>query len=115
MSSKYNAPMAEIGKRIVRRREELRITAAELAIQIDVPAYALSLYESGQRVMGVDKLLKIATALHVPLSYFELEGDQADANASAETSAIAERLNNLPPDKRKMLLTMITAQINAIE
>lgn len=62
-----------IGKKIIKRREELGMTATELAIQANLRASQLSLYESGQRTMGVDKLNNIAMALKVPLSYFQSE------------------------------------------
>ena len=73
MTSTYDPLLASIGRKIVKRREELGMTATELAIQADITASTLSLYESGQRAMGVDKLHRIAAILKVPLSYLQSE------------------------------------------
>ena len=63
MAIKFDPVLAQIGSRIVKRREELGMSATELAIQADMTMSALSLIESGQRNPGVDKLYRIALAM----------------------------------------------------
>ena len=114
MASSYNPEMARVGERIVRRREELRVTATELAIQVDIPASTLSLYESGQRIMGIDKLLKISEALRVPLSYFNETPPSDNTDLSIKEREILEKLRKLPSEKRQLATRMILAQLDAI-
>ena len=63
--------LKEVGEKIVKRRKELNMTATELAIQADITASSLSLYETGQREMRIDTFYKISAALKVPFSYFQ--------------------------------------------
>ena len=45
----FNQELYEVGARIIERREELGMTATQLAIQADISARTLSQIESGQR------------------------------------------------------------------
>ena len=111
MPSKYNPLLAAIGEKIVNRREELGMTATELAIQADITPSSLSLYESGQRVMGVNKLHRIAAALKVPLSYFQADELDRFSDYSSEMMSLMEQLRDLPLDKQRMMIKMFSAQI----
>ena len=114
MASTYNPTLSGIGEKIVKRREALGMTATELAIQANLNASTLSLYESGQRKMGVDKLIRIAEVLKVPLSY--LQPDELDIYLTFPTEffPVMEKLKALPIDKQQMMLRMFSAQIDVI-
>lgn len=114
MAIAENPVITNIGKKITQRREELGMTATELAIQANMSASQLSLYESGQRTMGVDKLHNIAVALKVPLSY--LQSDELDAFSEVPPAflRLIERLKELPADKQPMMNNMFMAQIDSL-
>ena len=114
MASLYNPMLAAIGEKIIRRREELGMTASELAVQADITASSLSLYESGQRAMGVDKLHKIAVALKVPLSYLQSEELDKFSSFPPEFFRVMEQLKELPVEKQRMMLKMFSAQIASL-
>lgn len=114
MASLYNQMLAAIGEKIIRRREELGMTASELAVQADITASSLSLYESGQRAMGVDKLHKIAVALKVPLSYLQSEELDKFSSFPPEFFRVMEQLKELPVEKQRMMLKMFSAQIASL-
>ena len=114
MASKYNRTLARIGEKIVKRREALGMTASELAIQTDITASTLSLYESGQREMGVCKLFRIADVLEVPLSCLQPDKLDTYLTIPIDFYQIIEKLNALPKDQRQMMLRMFSAQIDAI-
>lgn len=114
MASAYNPMLAAIGEKIIRRREELGMTASELAVQADITASSLSLYESGQRAMGVDKLHKIAVVLKVPLSYLQSEELDKFSSFPPEYFRVMEQLKELPVEKQRMMLKMFSAQIASL-
>lgn len=114
MAKQYDPVLVSIGRKIIERREAIGMTATELAILADVTASALSLYESGQRSMGVDKLHRIASALRVPLSYFQDEELDAFSDYPTELYPIIEQLKQLPIEKQQMMLKMFSAQMSVL-
>lgn len=114
MSNPYNPTLVSIGAKIIKRREELGMTATELAIQADLHTSTLSLYETGWREMGVDKLIRIALALKVPLSYFQPDELDAFSDCPKDYYPLIEQLNSLPMEKKRMFLNMFPAQIASI-
>ena len=55
-----------MGKRIRERRKNMKLTQQELANQIDLSASFLGHIERGTRVLSVDTLVKLCTALKMP-------------------------------------------------
>ena len=111
----FDPVLAEVGARIVKRRKELHMTASELSIQAGVSGNTLSLYETGQRAMGIDKMYRIAQALMIPFSYLQPDELPAYSMVPEGFSEMLEKLYNLPADKRSMLLKMFQAQIAVVE
>ena len=111
MAVKYDPVLASIGSRIVKHREELGMSASELAIRADLTSSTLSLYESGQRAMGVDKLHRIAVALKVPLSYLQSEELDEFSAFPPEAIPVMEKLKGLTPEKQRMIIKMFSAQL----
>ena len=114
MSNTYNSTLVSIGAKIVKRREELGMSAKELAIQADMTPNTLSLYESGQRAMGVDKLQKIALALKVPLSYLQSNDLDRFSDCPTDFYPLIEQLKTLPIEKQRLMLKMFSAQISTL-
>ncbi len=115
MANKFDPDLAEIGSRIVKRREELGMKASELAVQANMDASSLSRIESGQTAMKVETLVKIAEALKVPLSYLQPEKLDQFSDMPEGLFNVAERLKALPYGKQKMLTDMFLAQIGSLE
>ena len=114
MASSYDPLLAEIGTKITRRRDELGMTAAELAIQADMTASTLSLYETGQRAMRVDKLYKIAKTLRVPFSFLQPDDLDQFSEIPDNLYQIMEQIKSLPADKQQMMIKMFSAQITTL-
>lgn len=114
MANVYDPQLAAIGSRIVKRRMELGMSGSELAIQADLTPSSLSLYESGQRAMGVDKLHRIALALRVPLSYLQTDELDAFSEMPRDFYPLIEKLKVLPVDQQQMMIRMISAQLSVL-
>ena len=69
-----------IGGRIRTRREELRITQAQLAAGAGVTFQQIQKYERGSNRIGSSRLYEFAKVLDVPVSYFF---DEMPSNALA--------------------------------
>ena len=83
-----------LGKRVRRRRVELRLSQAALAERLGVACQQVQKYEGGKNRIAVSRLIDIATALDAPVSYFisglapsrgGRDGDVADAPVMAST------------------------------
>lgn len=115
MAKDLDPVLVQIGSRIVKRREELHMTATDLSIQADVSANSLSFYESGQRAMGIDKMYRITQALRIPFSYLQPDEMSDCPEIPEDCRLLFEKLNSLPVKKKDMLLKMFQAQIAAVE
>lgn len=115
MAKDFDPVLVQIGNRIVKRREELHMTATDLSIQADVSANSLSFYESGQRAMGIDKMYRITQALRIPFSYLQPDEMSDCPEIPEDCRLLFEKLNSLPVKKKDMLLKMFQAQITAVE
>lgn len=110
----YNAEFAEIGAKIVARREELGMKASELAIQAGVTASSLSYIESGQRAVKIETLVSIAEALNVSLDY--LQPDKLDQYTAMPKglAALLPKLKEKSPAEQQMLIRMFSAMIDSM-
>jgi transcriptional regulator with XRE-family HTH domain len=59
-----------IGKRLRTRRRSIELTQAEVARACDTTFQQIQRHEAGERAMTVDRLLRLAEVLQVPLGYF---------------------------------------------
>ena len=96
MAREYDPQLAEMGAKIVARREELGMTATELAIYADITSAALSRIENGQSEAKVTTLMKIADILTVPLSYFQSGDSESSYDIPPELLALIPKLNRTP-------------------
>jgi Zn-dependent peptidase ImmA (M78 family)/DNA-binding XRE family transcriptional regulator len=61
-------PAQEIGRRLRAARQRAHVSQAELAARLDVTQTAVSYWEAGRRLPGIDDLMRIADFLDAPLA-----------------------------------------------
>ena len=61
-------PAQQIGRRLKAARQRAHVSQAELAARLEVTQTAVSYWEAGRRLPGVDDLMKIAEFLDAPLT-----------------------------------------------
>ena len=114
MAKEYNPQLAEIGAKIVARREELGMTAMELAIYADISSVALSHIEAGQSVVKVDTLIRIANALRVPLSSLQPADLDIYSEIPIEFLSLMPKLKKKSPTEQQKILSLLTSMIDVI-
>ena len=110
----FNQELAEIGARIVERREKMKMTATQLAIQADISAKTLSQIESGQREAKIGTLVAIAAALRVSLDYLQPKKlDQYSAIPKGMPPLI-EKINAKLPETQEKILQLLETAIQIV-
>ena len=113
-SGKVNPILRQIGVKIIQRRDELEMSATELAVAADMSPATLSLIESGRRNPGVDKLCKIAEVLRVPLSYLQPDNLDAYSDMPLNLWRVVEKMKSLPRNVREVMINMFEAHLNSL-
>lgn len=99
-----SAPVsATLGQRIRAARRDAGMSQGQLATALSTTQSAISLYEAGQRSVGIDMLLNVARILNRPLHYFLGEdGDMLYVRDSDIAELIGE-LEKHPEDLPELL------------
>lgn len=99
-----SAPVsATLGQRIRTARRDAGMSQGQLAGALSTTQSAISLYEAGQRSVGIDMLLNVARILNRPLHYFLGEdGDMLYVRDSDIAELISE-LEKHPEDLPELL------------
>ena len=114
MNKSFYTELAQIGKRIYRRRVELGVSGAELATSASISVSTLSNVETGQRNISVKSFCAIAKALEVPLSRLQPETLDAFSENRQDMQELQTKLEQLSPDRRILMLRMFNAQLDAV-
>lgn len=94
---------ASLGQRIRAARRDAGMSQGQLAAALSTTQSAISLYEAGQRSVGIDMLLSVAKILNRPLHYFlGEEGDMLYVKDSDIAELISE-LERHPEDLPELL------------
>ncbi len=94
---------ANLGNRIRTARRDAGMSQGQLATALSTTQSAISLYEAGQRSVGIDMLLNVARILNRPLHYFLGEdGDMLYVKDSDIADLISE-LERHPEDLPELL------------
>ncbi len=94
---------ANLGQRIRAARRDASMSQGQLATALNTTQSAISLYEAGQRSVGIDMLLNVARILNRPLHYFLGEdGDMLYVKDSDIAELIGE-LEKHPEDLPELL------------
>jgi transcriptional regulator with XRE-family HTH domain len=84
----------EIGRRLKAARTNRGKSQAELARHLDVTQTAISYWEAGRRLPGVDHLMQIASFLDVPLTDLLPEAGAASRPSGALLRAVADQVDD---------------------
>lgn len=98
-----NPVSAGLGSRIRSARRDAGLSQGQLAEKLATTQSAISLYEAGQRSVGIDMLLSVARILNRPLHYFlGEEGDMLYVKDS-DIAALITELERHPEDLPELL------------
>lgn len=109
----YKKDIAEFGRRVRARREQLGISLDELANRINGDKSALSLIENGERVPRLDRVLQIADALHTTPAKLCPNRFLSDENESL-LPQIYKRLQKQSVEQRRTSLRYICAMLDGL-
>lgn len=92
-------------------RKQENITQTELAEQADLSLDSIKRIESGKRTMSLENFMRVADALHVPLSFLVYE----QASLIPETEQIYNILGRRNKKQREYLLHMLMEMSEGID
>ncbi|MEA4848280.1 MAG: helix-turn-helix transcriptional regulator [Clostridiaceae bacterium] len=101
--------LSQIGKRILDRRKQLRITQEELAEKAGVTPQTISSSELGKKALRPENIIKICSALEISTDYLLL-----GAVVSGDISILDQKLSCLTPEQYWHLDDIIDSYIAAV-
>ena len=93
----------KFGKALRVRRAELGLSQQDVASRADVSANYLSLLENDHRQPSIEKLEKLADALHVPVAFLVSEAEPLREDLSGDAQALMKDLQDLNRRFMKLL------------
>ena len=94
---------ANLGNRIRTARRDAGMSQGQLAGALSTTQSAISLYEAGQRSVGIDMLLNVARILNRPLHYFLGEDGDMLYVKDSDIAALISELERHPEDLPELL------------
>ncbi|WP_322818944.1 helix-turn-helix transcriptional regulator [Tepidiforma sp.] len=94
---------ASLGSRIRAARRDAGMSQGQLAQALNTTQSAISLYEAGQRSVGIDMLLNVARILNRPLHYFLGEDGEMLYVKDSEIAQLIQELERHPEDLPELL------------
>ncbi len=94
---------AVLGNRIRQARKDAGLSQVRLAQLLNTTQSAISLYEAGQRSVGIDMLLNVARILNRPLHYFLGAIDVVLYVRDSRIANLANELEKRPQDIEELL------------
>ena len=114
MTVSYKPENIQLGEKIMKRRKELNMTAAELADQVSISTVTLSGIETGRISPKFDVFYRIALVLNKPLSYFQSDDLNKFSSVPNEMTPIIEKFMRLTPEKQQLMAVMFNGQLDSI-
>ncbi len=94
---------AVLGSRIRQARKDAGLSQVRLAQLLNTTQSAISLYEAGQRSVGIDMLLNVARILNRPLHYFLSAVDVVLYVQDSRIANLVHELERRPQDIDELL------------
>jgi len=94
---------AGLGQRIRAARRDANLSQGQLAGALNTTQSAISLYEAGQRSVGIDMLVNVARILNRPLHYFLGEDGDMLYVKESEIARLISEVEKHPEDIPELL------------
>ncbi|MXX18572.1 MAG: helix-turn-helix transcriptional regulator [Dehalococcoidia bacterium] len=94
---------AVLGNRIRQARKDAGLSQVRLAQLLNTTQSAISLYEAGQRAVGIDMLMNVARILNRPLHYFLSAIDVVLYVRDSRIANLVNELERRPQDIEELL------------
>ncbi|MCA9821748.1 MAG: helix-turn-helix transcriptional regulator [Dehalococcoidia bacterium] len=94
---------ASLGHRIRTARKDAGMSQGQLATALNTTQSAISLYEAGQRSVGIDMLLNVARILNRPLHYFLGQDGEMLFVSDSEIAVLIADLERNPEDLPELI------------
>ena len=94
---------AVLGARIRSARKDANMSQGQLAQELSTTQSAISLYEAGQRSVGIDMLLSVARVLNRPLHYFLGEAGEMLYVQNSEIAELISHIEQHPEDMPELM------------
>ncbi len=107
----FNQELCEVGKRIRERREEMNMTASDLAVQINVTPATISSIENGQSAAKISVFIAIAKALKVSFDHFQPQELDQYLAVSKELTEVSSALKSKSLLEQKIIMNAISGMV----
>jgi transcriptional regulator with XRE-family HTH domain len=101
--------LEQMGKRLVTRRKQLRLTQEELAERADLTTQTISTAETGRKALRPENIIKVCTALDISPDYLLLGSISQD-----DVSILCQKVSRLTPAQYRHLEDIIDSYIAAV-
>ena len=101
--------LSQIGKRILKRRKQMRFTQEELSERSGITPQTISYAELGKKALRPENIIKICSALEISTDYLLL-GRISDR----DTSFLDQKILGLTPEQYRYLEDIINSYISAV-
>lgn len=102
--------LLQIGKRILDRRKQLRMTQDELAEKANITAQTISYAELGKKALRPENVIKICAALEISTDYLLL-----GKIAREDYSYLSDKVSALTPVQYRHLEEIINSYVAALQ
>ena len=100
----------QMGKRLVARRKQLRLTQEEIAERTDLTTQTISTAETGKKALRPENIIKLCAALDISADYLLL-----GKIASEDYDILSQKVSQLTPSQYQRLEDIIDAYIAAVK
>lgn len=100
----------QMGKRLVARRKQLRLTQEEIAERTDLTTQTISTAETGKKALRPENIIKLCAALDISTDYLLL-----GKIASEDYDILSQKVSQLTPSQYQKLEDIIDAYIAAVK
>lgn len=101
--------LTQIGKRILERRKQLRLTQEELSERAGVTSQTISSAELGKKALRPENIIRVCSALEISTDYLLLGKVAAD-----DHSLLSSKISDLTPVQYRHLEDIINSYVAAI-
>lgn len=102
--------LEQIGKRILKRRKQLRMTQEELAEQAGVTSQMISTAELGKKAMRPENIIRISAVLDISTDYLLL-----GKVTEEDRSLLVEKASRLTPEQYRHLEDIVNSFVEAVK